>query len=336
MIPTLNSPFEGLVSQLQSLPLWVKQVIYQQMKSDLESSITRSALDTLDRENLLQMWTPIVTKAGRGELEEPSGAVPAELSKLLYLSCYEKSVIFICMANSWNLEQCAELLLQGIERNLIVTPKSTVIEATILYLANRIRIGEYLVKIGRLEMDQLDQALRTQKYIQEALGEKTGLADVLINLGYINKQDSEGILFLKEESKKIFDMASASVTTSVQRAVTPQADMSPARPANTIHGAESNLASAQPALANPEARSTTTTPADKAAFTVVSAAQPEAMSSFVDQASTTSPLRTAAGSPTPAGHGAPVVTPGTWGLKQASAKVAEGPKNQRPKWFFGK
>ena len=50
------------------------------------------------------------------------------------------------------------------------------------------------------------------------MGEQTGIADVLINLGYIKREDSEAILFLKEESRKPFQWA-AGETPAVNPAV---------------------------------------------------------------------------------------------------------------------
>jgi hypothetical protein len=197
-----TSPFEYLMQQIGTLPLWIKQVIYQQIRSDLELSMSKPALDTFGAQDLLQLWVPTVTPAGRRELELPNGQGDPNLKQLFYLASMGKSVLHICVHHQWNLEQCSILLYQALERQLIQTPTSGIIEATIHYLGNHIRIGEYLVKIGRLQVEQLDQALRTQKYIEDALGEKSGLADVLINLGYIDRHDSDGILFLKDESKK--------------------------------------------------------------------------------------------------------------------------------------
>ena len=74
--------------------------------------------------------------------------------------------------------------------------------ASIEYLSGRTRLGEYLLKLGLIRPEQLDQALRAQKYIDEAMSDHTKLANILINLGYITRKDSETILFLKDESKK--------------------------------------------------------------------------------------------------------------------------------------
>jgi hypothetical protein len=199
-----NTPFDHLIQQLSSFPLWMKQVIYAQMRHDLESSMSKATLDAFSPEHTLQLWVPELTRQGQMELERPTGQFDQGVLRMLHFTRYQKNVVNITVLNNWSLEQTSQYLLQAITHELIVPPRSAVITGTIEYLAGKTRLGEYLVKINRLTVEQLDQALRTQKAIQDAMGERTGIANVLINLGYIKREDSEGILFLKEESKKAF------------------------------------------------------------------------------------------------------------------------------------
>ncbi len=184
--------------------MWGKQVLYALLRQELESSMAKTTMDSFSHEDLLPLYRPQLTHAGTRELDSNTGKVSTGTLKLLKLSQQNKTVIDICMSSAWTLEQCAIYLLEAMDKELALRPNSGIVMGTINYLANRIRLGEYLVKIGRLSVEQLDQALRTQRYIEESLGEKTGIANVLINLGYINKLDSEAILFFKEESKKPF------------------------------------------------------------------------------------------------------------------------------------
>lgn len=207
--PPPNTAFDHLIRQLGTFPLWMKQVIYAQMRHDLESSMSKATLDAFSPEHTLQLWLPELTRQGQMELEQPSGQFEQGILRLLHLARFKKNVVNITILNNWSLEQSSRYLLHGIDRELIAPPRSAVVMGTIEYLAGKTRLGEYLVKINRLSVEQLDQALRTQKAIQEAMGERTGIANVLINLGYIKREDSEGILFLKEESKKIFQSAPA-------------------------------------------------------------------------------------------------------------------------------
>lgn len=196
--------FDTMMRQLSSLPLWVKQVIYAQFRHELEATLSKATLEAFGPEHTLQLWIPEITRQGIQELEKPSGMVEQGILRLLHLTRFKKNVLSITIINNWSLEQAAIFLLQAVEKELITASRSMIIIGTIDYLAGKTRLGEYLVKINRLTIEQLDQALRTQRAIEEAMGERTGIANVLINLGYIKKEDSEAILFLKEESKKPF------------------------------------------------------------------------------------------------------------------------------------
>ncbi|MDX2084059.1 MAG: hypothetical protein SFZ03_01555 [Candidatus Melainabacteria bacterium] len=199
-----QTPLEQMMGQIRDLPLWVKQVIYSELRNELDNSLARSTMDAFTGSDALQLLIPKVTPIGKKELEQPSGQVSAGALKLVYWALVQKNIVNICIMNQWTLEDCATALLECIDKQCVTAPTSGILVATIHYLGNRIRLGEYLVKIGRLSVEELDQALRTQRYIEEALDERTGIGNVLINLGYISKEDAEGILFLKEESKKTF------------------------------------------------------------------------------------------------------------------------------------
>ncbi|HEY9745097.1 MAG TPA: hypothetical protein V6C99_02640 [Oculatellaceae cyanobacterium] len=207
-----NTAFDQLIQQLSAFPLWMKQVLYAQLRNDLETCMSKATLDAFSPEHTLQLWVPELTRQGQGELEQPSGQFAQGIYRLLHLVKFRKNVVNITILNNWSLEQCAQHLLHAIDRELVMPPRSAVIMGTVEYLAGKTRLGEYLVKINRLTVEQLDQALRTQKAIQEAMGERTGIANVLINLGYIKREDSEGILFLKEESKKALQTGLSSTT----------------------------------------------------------------------------------------------------------------------------
>lgn len=194
--------FGSLLKSLLSLPLWIKQVVYSELKSNLESSAARGTLDLVNKDECLQLYIPQITFLGRKELETKSRKLSPAAYKFLEGADRTNRIIDICIENGWTLESCSKLLLTCLDQELIVPSRSAIINGTAQYLAGRIRLGEYLIKLNKVSIDNLDQALRTQKYIEHSIGETTGLGEVLINLGYITKNDTESILFLKEESMK--------------------------------------------------------------------------------------------------------------------------------------
>ena len=201
-----STAFGLLMKQIHHLPLWIKQVIYKELSQDLEQSMAKSSLDAISQADFLQLMVPVVSKQGLQELHAPQDKTPQPLLLLMRQAEDHMNIANCCVMNQWTLEYCCTLLHAGIDCGFIAQPTSKTIWGTIQYLANQIRLGEFLVLTDRLSMQNLEQALKTQQYINDALGEKTGLGDVLINLGHISREDSEGILFLKQESQKVFQL----------------------------------------------------------------------------------------------------------------------------------
>lgn len=201
----MMSSFESLIQHIINLPLWIKQVVYLELKSNLESSAARFTLEFINKDDSLQLYLPQITFLGRKEIETKSRKLANATYKFLEGSDRSQRILDICIENSWTLEACSIQMLICMDQELISPPRSAVINGTAQYIAGRIRLGEYLIKLNKITIDQLDQALRTQKYIEHSIGERTGLAEVLINLGYITQHDTESILFLKEESKKKYE-----------------------------------------------------------------------------------------------------------------------------------
>lgn len=211
MTDKIHNPFEQLINYLLSFPLWIKQVIYTELKANLELSYARLTIEAMKKTDTLQVFTPVITFLGKRELETKQRNLSDNAYKFLMAVKSEQRVIDICIDHSWTLEECIQHFLKCMEFELVSPPVSPLVYDTALYIAGKIRLGEYLIKLNKISIDQLDQALRTQKYIEHSIGERTGLAEVMINLGYITKHDTEGILLLKEESKKPFSMTADSV-----------------------------------------------------------------------------------------------------------------------------
>ena len=94
-----------------------------------------------------------------------------------------------------------------IRRNLtnlsISKPENPVVFAKIAYFAGKIRIGEYLKRIGLINVDQLETAMRIQKE-NEMANVKKGFASILVDLNLVTRNDTDKILLLKQESKRRF------------------------------------------------------------------------------------------------------------------------------------
>lgn len=246
-----SHPLDHLMEQLHHLPLWMKQLVFVRMRADLEPVMSRETLETLQANDCLQMMVPQLSRKGSHELLAEQSRLPQQLKQLLQVTQTHSNVASICVTYQWTLEQCCANLLLAYKFDLLLPCVNVKVDATIRYLGNETRIGEYLVQIGRLSWDQLDQALRTLNYIQDVLGERTAFGEVAINLGFVTRQECEAILFLKEESKKTFDIAAFYQANQTLAQPTVAAPM-PFVPTGIVPQPEAQTPSPQPSYPPPE------------------------------------------------------------------------------------
>ena len=202
---SLQNKFKEFIKEILDLPVWIKQIVYIELKEQLESSQIHSCMNLTKREDCLQLYIPKLTYTGKKELETKAKQLPQELYNFLECAYQNISIIEIAIKNNWNLCECSGYFLQALNEELVLPPTSPVIKGTALYMSGEIRLGEYFVKIGKINIEQINEALKTQKKLEEELGDRPGLAEILVNLNFVSKADTEGILLLKEDCKKCYN-----------------------------------------------------------------------------------------------------------------------------------
>jgi hypothetical protein len=201
---TGKTALDHLLFSITTLPLWIRQVIYTDLRDALESEMSAKTIKHLDKQNFLQLWEPLLTNRGKNEVLNPSAAVSMDVQFLLKHCKNSLNVANICTELHWTLEKCCVLLCEAIAEGYLEPSTSITIDATMRYLGNKIRLGEYLVQSQRINVENMEQALRTQQYITVAMGEHTNIGEILVRLELVDQEDVEAILFLKEESSKVF------------------------------------------------------------------------------------------------------------------------------------
>lgn len=201
---TLQNTFKAFIQEIFDLPLWIKQIIYMELKEQFESSAVNCCLDASRKSDCLQLFIPKLTYSGKKELEKKTKSFNENMYLFLEGVFQNTSVVEICIKNNWNLSECSKYFLEAINASLVIPPSSPFIKGTALYLSGQIRLGEYFVKINKITIEQLDEALRKQKMIEEAFGDRPGLAEILVDLKFLTKTDTEAILLIKEDCKKYY------------------------------------------------------------------------------------------------------------------------------------
>ena len=214
----LQKNSELFLNNIYALPLWVRQVVYLKTEQKLSEELD-DFLELLSPKEPLQFVTPKITFKGKRELEERAN----NFSEQFYIfleNCKDNFDIFeITLRNFWTLSETAAIFVRAAEKEYIEIPACESNYVIIQFLANKIRTGELLKRLGKIDVIQLENAIREQKRKVEA-GNNMRIADVMIELGYITEKDVKIILLFKEESKKRFIMGLGLASLKMEKQAT--------------------------------------------------------------------------------------------------------------------
>lgn len=195
--------FESFLDKISGFPFWVKEVVYIKLREEFESASLSEADLLTPIEEAFQAYVPIITFAGKEELTSRKNEEDDAVYRFLQFMQEEASVAEITLRNFWSLEKTAKILVYCFQKQYINKPTSRKVEATALFIAGRIKIGEYFKRIDKITVDQLDTAIRKQKEL-ERQGKQVQFAEVMISLGYITERETKAVIYIKEECKKRF------------------------------------------------------------------------------------------------------------------------------------
>lgn len=205
LIVEIQKNSELFLNNIYALPLWVRQVVYLKTEQRLSEELD-DFLELLSPKEPLQFLVPELTFKGKRELEERAHNFSEQFYVFLE-NCKDGFDIFeITLRNFWTLSETAGIFVRAVEKEYIEIPSCESNYVIIQFLANKIRTGELLKRLGKIDVIQLENAIREQKKRAEA-GNNTRIADVMIELGYITEKDVKIILLFKDESKKRFIMS---------------------------------------------------------------------------------------------------------------------------------
>jgi hypothetical protein len=205
--------FELFVDKLLEFPLWVKQIIYLRLYRNLTLSLSEDFIQVKE-ENLFHLHVPTLSFAGRTELNEKTSGLDIELYNFLSNIADGLSILEISMNHFWTMEEIAKYYILCLEKDFIKTPESVKVYAMAGFIAGKLRTGEYFKKIGKINVDQLEQTiLKQNEYASQNNHRK--MASIMIELGFITEKDTSSLLIIKEEAKKRFILDSTIIPKEI-------------------------------------------------------------------------------------------------------------------------
>ena len=195
---------ELFLNNIDVLPLWVKQVLYFKTRDKLKEELAEF-LDILVTDNLVQYYVPKLTYAGNTELETRQKKLPEEFYTFYKCANKGNDLFEITLANYWTLVQTCSIFIRALELQHINIPKDKSVISIIEFMSGKIRTGEMLKRLGRIDVLQLEKAMRIQKERNEE-NKPVKIAELMIELGYIKESDIKILLAFKDDAKKRFIM----------------------------------------------------------------------------------------------------------------------------------
>lgn len=194
--------FELFIGKLIALPLWVKQAVYYRLYLNMrENYCERFIIKNAD--NLFAFYNPTVTFKGKTELWDRKSGLDTNIYNFLRLCNEGYSILEISINTFLSIEEVAKNFMFCLEQNYIEKPDSDEVYAMGGFIAGKFRTGEYYKINGSITIDQLEQAVMTQRHLDDRMEHKL-FGKILIELGFITEKNVQTLFTLKADSKKRF------------------------------------------------------------------------------------------------------------------------------------
>ncbi len=190
------------IENINSLPIWVKQVVTKVVMHDLDVKL-QDFSNLCEADVLLQNLIPALSFKGKQELKTRSLKLSDAHYIFLQELLEENDFFEITVKNSWSFADTAKIFVKCNEMELLqvqdVNTNKNI--ALAMFIAGKIKTGEFLKRIGKINAIQLEQALRYQKQLNDE-GRHVKMASILIKMGFITDKGLDSLLLLKEEAKR--------------------------------------------------------------------------------------------------------------------------------------
>lgn len=203
--------FSTYFDKFLSYPLYIKQAMYMHLKSEFEENLNESPHNDSAEYCL---YVPAITDLGKDELKSKTSEHSPNLYKFLTDAAQNLSMVEIALHNFWSLEEAAMFNAEAVANGYVIPPETDNIVAMMLYCAARIRIGEYLLKRGTISEEQNELIIRKQKELEQK-GMWKKFVELLVEEGFVTKNDTKAILYVKDECKKRFEFTDSSSQNAI-------------------------------------------------------------------------------------------------------------------------
>lgn len=203
------------IQNIKNLPMWVKQVITKEIFDDLNKKLDEFS-ELAEVTDLFQYMCPKVTFKGKQELQDRTIGLSDGYYIFLQDLMNGCNIFEITIKNNWTLADSAKIFVRLCELEFLQIPDYATNKnvAIALFIAGKLKTGEFLKRINKISTIQLEQAIRYQKELNDE-GRHIKMASILIKMGFITDKGLDSLLLLKDEAKKRLPINVGFVSTKV-------------------------------------------------------------------------------------------------------------------------
>lgn len=199
-----KSLFVDYMEKMCSYPLWIKQTIFLNLSNDLTQYLSNEFLD-VEEGDLFHVYKPSLSEHGQNELFTKESGYDETIYSFLNCCTKGMSLIEIAIENNLTMEEVAKAFMFCKKSKLFSAEVPNLVSAIAGFIAGNYRTGEYLVRAGKMTIEQLDEVLNKQQEIKDS-GKHVFIAELMVQMGFVKEVDVKSIIFMKEEAGKRFSL----------------------------------------------------------------------------------------------------------------------------------
>ena len=181
------------LNKISSFPSWVKEIIYNKLSEEINSSENLSYV--------FATYKPILTYKGKCENDFKKSGFDTNFYNILDAVDKNQSISEISLNTYLSLEEIASYFLFCTDEGYFEIPDDSRILNIAGFIAGKYRTGEYFMNNGSLSESQLNSAVDNYENNNK---ENKKFGQILIDCGLITKKQLDMLLLFKEEAKKRF------------------------------------------------------------------------------------------------------------------------------------
>lgn len=199
-----KSLYVGFMEKLLAFPLWIKQSIFLDLSKDLNTYLSNEFLDVEEGE-LFHVYRPALSELGNNELMTHESKFDESIYTFLNCCANGRSLIEIAIENSFTMEEVSKAFMFCKTSGFFSHDVPMLVAAIAGFIAGKYRTGEYLIRAGKMTIEQLDEVLNKQQEMNDA-GKHVFIAELMIQMGFVRDIDVKSVIFMKEEAGKRFSL----------------------------------------------------------------------------------------------------------------------------------